>query len=76
MSNIFNYLILQLFDVSSMSDILNHLIIHLSDVLVANYFASIDYSTIQFRTGWLYNTLYNPDPKWLGTFLVEFLHVY
>ena len=32
MSDVFNYLIIQLFDISSMSDILNHLIIHLSDV--------------------------------------------
>ena len=32
MSNVLNYLIIQLIDISSMSDILNHLIIHLSDV--------------------------------------------
>ena len=32
MSDVFNYLIIQLIDISSMSDVLNHLIIHLSDV--------------------------------------------
>ena len=32
MSNIFNYLIIQLFDIPSISNILNHLIIHLSDI--------------------------------------------
>ena len=44
-SNIVNYSIIQLFDISSMSNVLNHLIVYLSDI----FFASdiVNYSIIQ-----------------------------
>ena len=29
---------------------------------------------LQFWTGWSYNTLYNPNPKWLGTFWVTYTY--